>query len=337
MPVTFGSDKRGCYAQWGSQKKYYYKCGNKEARDRAKKRAEEQARAIRATGYRDDHRSDAKPGNKRGEDIKQQLEIIGVEKPKGRPRPYRYPMRLERDYWSRIRRNFMNPLKKQMREMLLPEIGRLKRIYERETGKRDSYSSEISEIADNLRVEYERDVLPAAEGVAVQQATLLENEHFRQTSKMNKAILTINPVEAEPWLAPVTDSFVRENVNYIKKDIAQHYTEVEGIIRRGLESGESVGVMQKKIMGRYGMTERRSKLIARDQTNKFFGQLTRERSTDIGITHFIWVTAGDSRVRDEHVDLAGQRFSWKNGADGLFPGMDIQCRCVAKNDYSVFF
>lgn len=51
MPVTTGKDSKGCYAQWGSQKRYYYTCGNKRARERAKKKAERQGRAIRAAGY----------------------------------------------------------------------------------------------------------------------------------------------------------------------------------------------------------------------------------------------------------------------------------------------
>jgi len=39
MPVHLGKDTKGCYAQWGNQKKYYYPCGNKQARDKAKQKA----------------------------------------------------------------------------------------------------------------------------------------------------------------------------------------------------------------------------------------------------------------------------------------------------------
>ena len=28
MPVHTGKDNQGCFAQWGSQKKYYYNCIN---------------------------------------------------------------------------------------------------------------------------------------------------------------------------------------------------------------------------------------------------------------------------------------------------------------------
>lgn len=47
-----GSDSKGPYYQWGkSGKKYHYTTGNKASRERAKKKAREQARAIYASGY----------------------------------------------------------------------------------------------------------------------------------------------------------------------------------------------------------------------------------------------------------------------------------------------
>lgn len=48
MPVMTGKDNEGCFACWGKQgKKYYYECGNKDARERARRRAAEQGRAIK--------------------------------------------------------------------------------------------------------------------------------------------------------------------------------------------------------------------------------------------------------------------------------------------------
>jgi hypothetical protein len=52
MPTRFGKDKTGCYARWGSGKKYYYKCGDKSARARAKARADKQGAAAHAGGYK---------------------------------------------------------------------------------------------------------------------------------------------------------------------------------------------------------------------------------------------------------------------------------------------
>ena len=46
MPIHRGYDKKGCYYQWGSQKKYYYKCGNATSRMSSKKKAIKQMVAI---------------------------------------------------------------------------------------------------------------------------------------------------------------------------------------------------------------------------------------------------------------------------------------------------
>ena len=60
MPTHTGKDGKGCYARWGSSgKKYYYKCGDKKARDRAKAKADAQGRAAHAHGY---GKSAEKPG-----------------------------------------------------------------------------------------------------------------------------------------------------------------------------------------------------------------------------------------------------------------------------------
>ena len=53
MPTKLGKDKKGCFARWGkSGKKYYYKCGDAKARERAKKKADKQGRAAYSSGYR---------------------------------------------------------------------------------------------------------------------------------------------------------------------------------------------------------------------------------------------------------------------------------------------
>jgi len=52
MPVHTEKDSKGCYAQWGGQKKYYYECGNATARAAAKKKAGKQGAAAHASGYK---------------------------------------------------------------------------------------------------------------------------------------------------------------------------------------------------------------------------------------------------------------------------------------------
>ncbi len=76
--------------------------------------------------------------------------------------------------------------------------------------------------------------------------------------------------------------------------------------------------------------ENHAALIARDQVSKLNGQLNRARQTAAGITSFVWETQDDSRVRPEHRALDGRRFTWADGAGGVYPGQPVQCRCWAR-------
>lgn len=55
-PTRCSKDSKGCYCQWGSKSKYYYKCGDKAARARARAKADRQGRAAHAGGYKGSER-----------------------------------------------------------------------------------------------------------------------------------------------------------------------------------------------------------------------------------------------------------------------------------------
>ena len=53
VPVQRGRDSEGPYYQWGkSGKKYRYAAGEERSRATARKKAEQQGRAARASGYK---------------------------------------------------------------------------------------------------------------------------------------------------------------------------------------------------------------------------------------------------------------------------------------------
>lgn len=60
---------------------------------------------------------------------------------------------------------------------------------------------------------------------------------------------------------------------------------------------------------------------------RFRQRLDKERQQSIGLTHYVWRTVGDDRVRDSHAALDGRTFAW---GEGLEPGQDFGCRCTAE-------
>ncbi len=70
--------------------------------------------------------------------------------------------------------------------------------------------------------------------------------------------------------------------------------------------------------------------IAIQHSRQHFRQrLDKERQVSIGVTHYIWVTEEDEKVRESHARNAGQTFAWDNPPATGHPGSDYGCRCSA--------
>lgn len=82
------------------------------------------------------------------------------------------------------------------------------------------------------------------------------------------------------------------------------------------------------------VTESRAMLIARTETAKAASIVTEVRAKEVGATHYIWRTAGDSDVRESHAEMEGEVCAYDDPpiVDGepLNPGMTYNCRCYAE-------
>ncbi len=162
--------------------------------------------------------------------------------------------------------------------------------------------------------------------------------------------------EDEPWVKNVIDSWSREQVSLITKASQDMLDTVARRIREGVKSGKSARQVTAMINADLpGISYRRARIIARDQTAKLNSALTQGRMADAGIETYIWSTSEDERVRGNptglypkalpsHYAMNGKVCRWddptvwlENGewvkragdAPYLHPGMDIMCRCVA--------
>jgi SPP1 gp7 family putative phage head morphogenesis protein len=164
--------------------------------------------------------------------------------------------------------------------------------------------------------------------LAQQSAQEVNQYNEGQFQKINKSVLGVNIIAAEPWLQGQINSYVAENVTLIKSIPEQGFKNVEGIVQRGFAAGRRAEDVQKDLVSQFGVTKRRGELIARDQVSKLNGNLTKYRQQEVGIKRFIWQTSGDERVRSAHAALNGKEYNWDEGAPGgIFPGGPILCRC----------
>lgn len=162
--------------------------------------------------------------------------------------------------------------------------------------------------------------------------------------------------EDEPWVKNVIDSWSREQVTLITKASQDMLDTVARRIREGVKDGKSARQVTAMINADLpGISYRRARIIARDQTAKLNSALTQGRMADAGIETYIWSTSEDERVRGNptglypkalpsHYVMNGKICRWddptvwlENGewvkragdAPYFHPGMAIMCRCVA--------
>jgi len=157
--------------------------------------------------------------------------------------------------------------------------------------------------------------------------------------------LGVDVYRSEPWLAELQKNWVSQNTSLIKSIPTQYLAKVEQIVRSGVMAGTAPKELAKQIKAVADVTDRRAKIISRDQISKANGELTKYRQTDLGVKDYKWRTAKDERVRGNpggrfpnavpsHYAREGKTFSWNDAPSGGHPGMAVLCRCFADPIFS---
>jgi SPP1 gp7 family putative phage head morphogenesis protein len=150
--------------------------------------------------------------------------------------------------------------------------------------------------------------------------------------------LAINFREQVPGLPLLIDDWIARNVNLIESGIRANteavrlkplVSDVSAVIQRAYADGLRVEDLSRILQERYGVSNSRANLIARDQVLKLNGNINQHRQTAAGIEAYTWSTSRDERVRKSHQRLHRTRQQWISPPSVGHPGQDYQCRCVA--------
>lgn len=136
------------------------------------------------------------------------------------------------------------------------------------------------------------------------------------------------------------EKWISENVDLIKTVPKESLGKIKRLVYESFMKGKTNTDIIREIQRQYGIDKRHARLIARDQTGKLNAQITRHQQKDAGVNEYIWMTCQDERVRDSHIVLHGEKFSWDAPPDVgngrcCHPGEDYQCRCRAKPVFDV--
>lgn len=227
--------------------------------------------------------------------------------------------------------------------VLLPELPRIiaEAARRRTIDARFDDADMIERVIGDVRFQYGRIFTNESADVIAKRTAKAVNQFNREdVQRQVKAVLGID-LGAEPAVAARMPAFVRENVKLIKSLPEKLLSDVDDIVSRGFRRGDRYEAMADEIVSRFGATESRAKLIARDQVGSLNGELTRVRQESVGATTYVWRTARDERVRGNpdgkypdadpsHWDREGQVFSWDDPPEDGQPGQAINCRCSAE-------
>lgn len=138
-----------------------------------------------------------------------------------------------------------------------------------------------------------------------------------------------------PDVQEILSASITENVGLIKSISAQYLQGVHGAVMRSITTGNGLQDLVPYLKSHEGVTLRRARIIAEDQTRKAFNNLNKARMLSIGVKEFEWLHSGGSlHPRPLHIAYNGKIFDLlnppvidpKTGVRGI-PGQLINCKC----------
>lgn len=242
------------------------------------------------------------------------------KKPRG-PKPVLPSQEAERYYRGQLR-GMVRLMAAELVKALEPELKRLKRYYIADAlPTMDGWTDEIlaairgvsSRFSSSL---FESQIQRVAAGT-VSRADADNAEDFRKS--VNQAVgIDFQLITKPKGMTDYLEASTAENVNLIKSIPRDYFEKVESLVLGGMKDGLAPTAIAKQIQAETGVTARRAKLIARDQTSKLNSDLTRQRQAAAGIEFYKSVDAGDVRVT--------------GNPGGKYPNAKISCWGIARQD-----
>lgn len=140
----------------------------------------------------------------------------------------------------------------------------------------------------------------------------------------------------------IVQASVVENVALIKSIPQKYHTAIVPMVMDSVKHGRKLDDLTKQLQKNYKVMRNRAILIAKDQNNKATSALVAARQNELKL-QAIWLHSGGGRhPRPTHVANSGKPYDpvkgWYDPAikKRIWPGTEINCRCVSKTVVSGF-
>lgn len=229
----------------------------------------------------------------------------------------------------------LDKLNQELRARIEKDLVPLIRLYAYDTPiTRDGWADSIDAVLKKIRSEWSK---KTTKYVAIAQG-FINMAWNREARRLNIGIDVYGQSER---MRQVLKAATSQNVMLItsipERYLNQVQNVVEGNMRQGMRSSYIIEALSKQ----FDVSTNDAKRIARDQTSKAAGEITRVNQLDAGYEYFKWVTSHDERVRHSHTEAGRKDVGYGPGVyrwddlpivDGepSYPGSPIMCRCYAK-------
>ena len=183
---------------------------------------------------------------------------------------------------------------------------------------------------------FDREAEPLADGFVKQVDSTCRNAIRRSLAEVGFNV----DWSRDRTVQKVLSSIRQTQVDLIKSIPQQSLDRVAMIVQNGVQAGRDIAAVKESLSEGLGITARRARMIAIDQTQKATHAINRARYTAVGIREAVWVhVAGRYTSRPTHVRMHGQRFRLDGPEAGMFDpavgyrvmcGELINCRCSCR-------
>lgn len=247
--------------------------------------------------------------------------------PKRRPARPRYPSAIERIFKKEMRayiRKYIALVKQNILPHLPALLEEANRFRPDSQDRTDGWAEDLSRLINSTTFLFSGEV-KAMEKKVETIAYQVADYNKQDINRVIRSVLGVDVLANEPWLQEKIEWFITTSRPLIKDLPTKATFQIEQIAMRGFGQGKTYKQIGEEITKQFGIAERRAELIARDQVGTINAELTMYRQRQIGVTQYIWRTALDERVREEHKEREGKTFEWANPPEDGPPGDAINC------------
>ena len=158
---------------------------------------------------------------------------------------------------------------------------------------------------------------------------------FRK-GKKEKKIPTVGFKLTEDQKETLSKDWGENLTLYVKNFSNEEILSLREKVMENTSQGLRAENLEKIIMQSYGVSRRKAKFLARQETSLLVSKYRETNYTSLGLTRYVWMTSHDERVRESHKVLNGKIFFFgeppviNSNGDRRGPGEDYGCRCVVK-------